>query len=410
MKMENEIRRGDAYWIRMDHGVGSEEGSYRPIVVVSSDEGNESSKTLLGVFLTTKPKYGRINVPLYLEGKSNWAMGNQIVTVDKARLSRFMGSVTDDELYEIDEALRVALDLNYYDDEEETEDSEEEQEEGPNLEEKIADLELELKITKAAYDRLLEKVVEMRVDADIASAKPEPKKVEVAEPPKVEPPVVVAPVVKTPPKPEPKIDVNTATETALKKIGWDSVSAKAILANRPFETLEDLKSLPGVTKTLFNLVSPRMECVRVVKEEKLVLAEKVNINTWSMDQIADALGCMKTNAGQIVAHRTKYGDFTDVNELYGVAGLSKSFVDKHIEYFTVGEKVAPVETATVEKANVNTMSGTQIARILGCSKAYGSYFVTYRRRNGNYSSLEELYNVRPISKQFIDKHWEKFEL
>lgn len=431
----NEIRRGDVYWLRTDDGVGAEIGTFRPFIVLSGDEWNIEHRVVVGIMGTSTIKEDNpMYVPINVGKKPGSAICYQLKAVDKGRFGYLMGELSDAEMSQISDRICEVLDLFNYDDcpeydAEEGFEEEQYEEECPNLEEKIADLELELKITKAAYDRLLEKVVEMRVDADIASTKPEqkkpePKKVEVIEPPKVEPPVVVAPVVKTPPKPEPKIDVNTATETALKKIGWDSDSAKAILANRPFETLEDLKSLPGVTKTLFNLVSPRMDCIRVAKEVKPVLAEKVNINTWSMDQIADALGCMKTNAGQIVAHRTKYGDFTDVNELYSVAGLSKSFVDKHIEYFTVGEKVAPVvaeepsveetpvvvEASTKEKVNINTMTGVQMAAILGCSKAYSGYIVTYRNRNGLFKSLEELYNVPTVSKKFIDEHWDQFTL
>lgn len=416
-----EVRRGDVYWYRMDNGWGHEMGSGRPVVIVSSDEGNSKSPTLIGAYTTTQIKYGKVYVPIVLSGVESWVKCCDLVTFDRVkRLGKYIGTLTDAQMDEVDQGLRRALDLDYcYDDEyeeeiEESDDEEEyEEEESENLEEKIADLELELKIARAAYDKLLAKVVEMKVDADIASAKPEPKKVEA---PKIETPKVVAPAVVA--KPEPKIDVNTATETALKKIGWDSVSAKAILANRPYENLEELKSLPGVTKTLFNLVSPRMDCVRVVKEVVPVLTEKVNINTWSVEQITEALGCPKTNAGQIVAHRNKYGNFSDVNQLYLVVGLSKSFIDKYIDCFTVGDvlKAAPVKEVVVEettdarKANVNTMTGPQIAEILGCSKAYGGYFVTYRRRNGPYVTKDDLFKTEFISRAFIEKNWEKFEL
>jgi mRNA interferase MazF len=418
MKMENEIRRGEIYWARMDSGLGSEQGIYRPVVIVSSDEGNEKCPTVIGVWCTSQYKYGKLYVPIVTEGKQARAICSQLVTLDKVRLGRNMGYVTDEEMSEIEEGILRALGITSYEDEYEAEEVEQEEQEADddNLEEKIADLELELKITRAAYDRLLAKVVEMRVDADIASAKPEPK----VEPPQIETPKVVAPVkeVAVVAKPEPKVDVNTATETALKKIGWDSESAKVILANRPYDTLEELKSLPGITKTLFNLVSPRMDCVRVVKEEKPVLTEKVNINTWSVDQITEALGCAKTNAGQIVAYRVKNGLFRDVNELYNVTGISRLFVSRYIDCFTVGEviKAAPEKTEVVEEASVgekvhiNSMTGPQIAAILGCSRAYAGYIVTYRNKNGLYTSKEELFNVPVVSRSFVEKNWEKFEL
>ena len=402
--MDNEIRRGDIYWARMDSGLGSEQGIYRPVVIVSSDEGNEKCPTVIGVWCTTQYKYGKLYVPIVTEGKQARAICSQIVTLDKVRLGRNMGYVTDEEMSEIEEGILCALDINCYDNEYEADEEEEQEDDGENLEEKIADLELELKIARAAYDRLLAKVVEMRVDADIASAQ---KKVKVAEPAKVEPPKVVAPAVVA--KPEPKVDVNTATETALKKIGWDSESAKAILANRPYETLEELKSLPGITKTLFNLVSPRMDCVRVVKEEKPVLTEKVNINTWSVDQITEALGCAKTNAGQIVAYRVKNGLFRDVNELYNVTGISRLFVSRYIDCFTVGDEPKVEEASVGEKVHINSMTGPQMTKILGCPRSYAGYIVTYRNKNGLFKDKAELFNVPNIG-AYVKRNWDRFEL
>lgn len=416
-----DIRRGDIYWVKDGSSYGCEVANFRPMLVVGANEVNKEYGTVTCVFCTQQDK----GLAWHLRVDVDTDVGYEIVkccdfkSVDKRLIGKRIATLTDEQMEEVDEMLRQVLGLDYeygYEedsDEEEAYEDEYEDDNGDNLEEKIADLELELKIARAAYDRLLAKVVEMRVDADIASAKPEPKK---EEPPKVEPPKiettkVVAPVkeVAVVAKPEPKVDVNTATETALKKIGWDSDSAKAILANRPYETLDELKSLPGVTKTLFNLVSPRMECVRVVK---VVLEEKVNLNTCTIDQIIEAVGCNKATAGQMIAHRTKYGNFADVKELYGVAGLSKVFVDKYIGCFTVDEvvKAAPVTEMIEGKAYVNTMTGKQIAEILGCSKAYGGYIVTYRNRNGLYTSKEELFNVPVVSRSFVEKNWEKFEL
>lgn len=410
---KREFRRGDKYWLRTDSGLGSEEGSFRPILIISSDEGNETCPTVIGAYLTTKPKYGKINVPLNIDGKREWFLGSQIVTADKSRLNRYMGSATEDEMYEIDEALRIALDLNYtYEDEDEPDDEEieeEDEEEGENLEEKIADLELELKITKAAYDRLLEKVVEMRVEADVAKAKVATvAKVENVEPPKEEKPPVIEPPVVAPPVVT-KLDVNTASETALKRIGWDSLAAKAIVQNRPYKSLEELKALSGITKKIFDLLAPRMECI-------IRSTEKVNINTATTEQIVEILGCLRADAGQIVGWRNKHGEYASVDELWEISTLSKKFVGKYYERFTVGDvvKAAPVkkvveETVTEEKVNINTMKGPEIARILGCPKSYAGYIVTYRNKNGLYKDKAELFNV-PHIRNMVEKNWDRFEL
>ncbi len=232
--MENEIKRGDVYWLRMDAGIGSEQASGRPVVIVSNDEGNQTCPTVLAAYLTTKVKYGRINAPLYVRGKRSYVMCNQITTIDKSRLGDYWGSATDDELSEIDEALRVAFDLNYYDDEIENEDEEIEESDEIDYEEKCADLELELEIAKVKYDRLLEKYVELKIGTDLAV--------------KTAPPAIIIPENKPPvEKPKP-IDINRCSEKALREIGWEAQTAKNIVAKRPYKTLDEIKSVSGVTK------------------------------------------------------------------------------------------------------------------------------------------------------------------
>ena len=65
--MERQIKRGDVYYVRYDSGVGSEEAVGRPVIIVSSQEGIDSSPVLQVIYMSTNSNKQKIkvNVPIY---------------------------------------------------------------------------------------------------------------------------------------------------------------------------------------------------------------------------------------------------------------------------------------------------------------------------------------------------------
>ena len=87
------IKRGDIYFITGIEATGSEQGGERPAVIVSNDTGN---------------KYVYINSA----ERPSIALCEQIVTVCKSRLERYIGSVTVAEMRRIDRALSTSLGIH----------------------------------------------------------------------------------------------------------------------------------------------------------------------------------------------------------------------------------------------------------------------------------------------------------
>lgn len=110
------IKRGDIYYADLSPVVGSEQGGKRPVIVVQNNMGNQFSPTVIVAVLTSKLKK---RLPTHIDigsGEGNLTMDStvlleQIKTIDKSRLGRYIGSVTDQKMGEINQAMAVSLGL-----------------------------------------------------------------------------------------------------------------------------------------------------------------------------------------------------------------------------------------------------------------------------------------------------------
>lgn len=103
-------RRGDIYYIRGAYGTGSEQRGERPAIIVSNDTGNAHAPVVEVVYLTTKRKT-IIPTHVYINSaqRPSIALCEQVVTICKSRLERYIGSITVAEMRRIDRALSVSL-------------------------------------------------------------------------------------------------------------------------------------------------------------------------------------------------------------------------------------------------------------------------------------------------------------
>lgn len=90
------VRRFDVYLVALDPTVGSEIQKTRPCLVVSPDEMNRHIATVIVAPMTTKGQPYPSRVPCQFEGKEGQIVLDQLRTVDKARLVKFLGCIPDD--------------------------------------------------------------------------------------------------------------------------------------------------------------------------------------------------------------------------------------------------------------------------------------------------------------------------
>ena len=111
-----QMKRGDIYHADLNPIIGSEQGECRPCLVVQNNVGNEHSPTSIIVPLTSVPRKRQLPTHTLipqsygLEADST-ALAEQIRTIDKSRLTGYIGRIGDGLQNRVDRALTVSLGL-----------------------------------------------------------------------------------------------------------------------------------------------------------------------------------------------------------------------------------------------------------------------------------------------------------
>jgi mRNA interferase MazF len=112
------IRRGEIWWAALPEPVGSKPGSRRPLLIVQGDEFNRSHlATTIAVVLTTNLALAEAPGNVYLPRadtrlpRDSVANVSQLVTADKRFLSKRVGTVAPGVLRQIEQGVRLVLDL-----------------------------------------------------------------------------------------------------------------------------------------------------------------------------------------------------------------------------------------------------------------------------------------------------------
>lgn len=113
----DEPKRGEIYYITPSENtesVGSEQCNHdRPAIIVSNNTGNKFSPVVEVVYLTTKPKRNLpTHVDIYTTTKPSTALCEQICTVSKLRLRKYINECTEQEMNDIDMALLISLGIS----------------------------------------------------------------------------------------------------------------------------------------------------------------------------------------------------------------------------------------------------------------------------------------------------------
>ncbi|MDO8713979.1 MAG: type II toxin-antitoxin system PemK/MazF family toxin [Polynucleobacter sp.] len=92
------VSRGDIWLINLDPTMGSEIKKTRPCVVVSPQEMHDFLRTVIIAPMTTKGKRASYRLPITHDGKEGLILLDEIRTIDKARLVRRLGAVSNKTL------------------------------------------------------------------------------------------------------------------------------------------------------------------------------------------------------------------------------------------------------------------------------------------------------------------------
>lgn len=109
-----EVRRGNIYYADLSGATGSEQDGIRPVLIIQNDTGNKFSPTVIVAAITSKEKRSDLPTHVNLSVKfglreSSIVMLEQIRTLDKSRLGRYVGSIDDKTMQSVEKALAISL-------------------------------------------------------------------------------------------------------------------------------------------------------------------------------------------------------------------------------------------------------------------------------------------------------------
>lgn len=111
------VKRWQIVYCDMSPVVGSEQGGYRPVVILSNDVGNRHAPIFIGACITSKVGKKRLPTQVIIDTACGLSVDSmveceQIRTLDKSRIKGVIGEITDEAQQEaIEKAMRISLGL-----------------------------------------------------------------------------------------------------------------------------------------------------------------------------------------------------------------------------------------------------------------------------------------------------------
>lgn len=109
------MNRGEIYYADLSPVIGSEQGGYRPIVILQNNKGNKYSTTVIVAPISSKITKNTLPTHVIIETdfleKKSVVLLEQIRTIDKKRIDEKIGELSLLTMDEVDLAIKTSLDI-----------------------------------------------------------------------------------------------------------------------------------------------------------------------------------------------------------------------------------------------------------------------------------------------------------
>jgi mRNA interferase MazF len=111
------VKRGDIFFADLSPVVGSEQGGFRPVLIIQNDIGNRFSPTVIVAAITAQiqkaklPTHVEIPSEPYGLERDSVVLLEQIRTIDKQRLTDKITHLDDRLMALVNDALQISLGL-----------------------------------------------------------------------------------------------------------------------------------------------------------------------------------------------------------------------------------------------------------------------------------------------------------
>lgn len=107
------MKRGEVWWVNFDPSIGGEIKKKRPGIIISNDVSNKFLNRVQVVPLTSNTERLYPSEALVVfQGEQSKAMADQVTTISKLRLIQKAAVVSEEEIHEIERAVKLQLGMS----------------------------------------------------------------------------------------------------------------------------------------------------------------------------------------------------------------------------------------------------------------------------------------------------------
>ncbi len=101
-----ELSQYQIVFVNLDPTIGSEIKKTRPCVIISPNEMNKHLRTIVVAPMTTKSRKYPTRIEVKHDRKTGWIVIDQIRTIDKQRIIKILGELSNPEIKELKSVLK----------------------------------------------------------------------------------------------------------------------------------------------------------------------------------------------------------------------------------------------------------------------------------------------------------------
>jgi mRNA interferase MazF len=109
------MNRGEIYYADLSPVVGSEQGGYRPVVILQNNKGNRYSTTVIIAPVSSRMTKNDLPTHVIIETdfleKKSVILLEQIRTIDKKRIDEKVGTLSPEIMNKVNSAIKTSLDI-----------------------------------------------------------------------------------------------------------------------------------------------------------------------------------------------------------------------------------------------------------------------------------------------------------
>jgi mRNA interferase MazF len=111
------IKRGDVFFADLSPVVGSEQGGFRPVLIIQNNIGNRFSPTVIVAAITAQiqkaklPTHVEVTSSEYGLERDSVVLLEQIRTIDKQRLTEKITHLNDELMQKVNDSLQISVGL-----------------------------------------------------------------------------------------------------------------------------------------------------------------------------------------------------------------------------------------------------------------------------------------------------------